>query len=560
MPDKWPLANGNWSSAANWNGGTKPLPGDDVYADGRTVAIDEDITVASLRTTQRSGGTGGGGFTVSTNRQIVANIIAGAFANANVVSVGAVNCVITGNLTAGLSVATANCVLATGNATITINGNVSGPATTSPGGSHAVNLGATASTLNVVGNLTSGNVDGSSGSHAAVACTGPAQISVVGNVTCAGRGGGGAAGIFASGSASIVITGNVIGSDIGTFRTDSAGIVATNSTVVSNGNLLGGATSFAVSASKIVANGGILQSSSGRMPISYTTLVVSSSSQLTHEYRTDGAGGSIGPARSLYTGGVNLGQPIPANVRFGTQFGVSNEYTGTLRVPAPEYVSQGVLTDATVGTLEFDLSPVVTAIENIVINPTPVTVNPTPVTVNPTPVTVNPTPVTVNPTPVTVNPTPVTVAVSIPAIEAESIVLDQEVTKYRGTLWSFTVEGLVAIPTKAYWTIKRSTETDAKAALQVVANNPTASGDGLKILNAVAVASGEASRGSISYETYTVGGNTRYRAILRLLPTASAAIIPDLYKLDLKDVTSEADAVLAECVLRVVNPVTLATS
>jgi hypothetical protein len=154
----------------------------------------------------------------------------------------------------------------------------------------------------------------------------------------------------------------------------------------------------------------------------------------------------------------------------------------------------------------------------------------------------------------------VTVAVSIPAIEAESIVLDAEVTKYRGTLWTFMVEGLVAIPAKAYWTIKRSTESDAKATLQVVARNPTVDGDGLKILNGVAVATGEAARGSITYETYTVSGNTRYRAILQLLPTSSAAIIPDFYKLDLKDVTADADAILAECVLRVVNPVTLATS
>jgi hypothetical protein len=66
MPDKWPLANGNWSNAANWNGGTKPVAGDDVYADGRTLTVDESFTVATLRTTQRSGGTLGGTFDFNT--------------------------------------------------------------------------------------------------------------------------------------------------------------------------------------------------------------------------------------------------------------------------------------------------------------------------------------------------------------------------------------------------------------------------------------------------------------------------------------------------------------
>ena len=47
-------ASGNWSTAANWKGGTLgdgnlPQSGDDVYANGKTVTIDQDITVASLK-------------------------------------------------------------------------------------------------------------------------------------------------------------------------------------------------------------------------------------------------------------------------------------------------------------------------------------------------------------------------------------------------------------------------------------------------------------------------------------------------------------------------------
>lgn len=51
MAIKYPLANGNWSNAANWNGGTKPVAGDDVYAGTFTVNVDENINVASLNNT-----------------------------------------------------------------------------------------------------------------------------------------------------------------------------------------------------------------------------------------------------------------------------------------------------------------------------------------------------------------------------------------------------------------------------------------------------------------------------------------------------------------------------
>ena len=81
MADRWyTAASGNWSTAANWNGGTLPQPGDDVYADGKAVTIDQDVNVGSIRTTQRSGGTAGGSFTCSTTQSITcsgAGIIAG---------------------------------------------------------------------------------------------------------------------------------------------------------------------------------------------------------------------------------------------------------------------------------------------------------------------------------------------------------------------------------------------------------------------------------------------------------------------------------------------------
>lgn len=78
MAVRWAVANGNWSATATWNGGTLPGVDDDVHADGRAVTINQNITVKSLRTTQRSGGTAGGSFTANVaGRTVNADTIAG---------------------------------------------------------------------------------------------------------------------------------------------------------------------------------------------------------------------------------------------------------------------------------------------------------------------------------------------------------------------------------------------------------------------------------------------------------------------------------------------------
>jgi hypothetical protein len=60
---------------------------------------------------------------------------------------------------------------------------------------------------------------------------------------------------------------------------------------------------------------------------------------------------STGGNRTLYADGVALGNPAITDVRLGTVYGVSGGLTGTLIVPSPSNVLQGVGTDATVGTL-----------------------------------------------------------------------------------------------------------------------------------------------------------------------------------------------------------------
>jgi hypothetical protein len=58
-------ANGNWSATATWEGGVIPVAGDDVWANGRTITLNQDISVASLNTTSVAGIPFNGGSTFS---------------------------------------------------------------------------------------------------------------------------------------------------------------------------------------------------------------------------------------------------------------------------------------------------------------------------------------------------------------------------------------------------------------------------------------------------------------------------------------------------------------
>jgi len=64
MAEKYPLANGLWSNAANWNGGTKPTSGDVVHSNNFIVDIDEDVDVLELRTDAGTTAVAGGYFDV----------------------------------------------------------------------------------------------------------------------------------------------------------------------------------------------------------------------------------------------------------------------------------------------------------------------------------------------------------------------------------------------------------------------------------------------------------------------------------------------------------------
>jgi hypothetical protein len=207
-----------------------------------------------------------------------------------------------------------NNILMTGAGTLNITGNVTASTNTSIVSS---TINANAGTINITGNTTAnttpaiylpgnvtytqvGNVNASTVQPAIYNQTAAATISITGIIT-AGTGAPAIYGAFALGSAYsssifVKVSGNVINS------TNNMAIVAPRVTIDTN-------------------------TSSWLFQI------------------------STGGNRTLYAAGVALGNPATNNVRLGTIYGASGELTGTLIVPSPSNVLQGVGTDATVGTL-----------------------------------------------------------------------------------------------------------------------------------------------------------------------------------------------------------------
>jgi hypothetical protein len=315
MADKWPLANGNWSSAANWNGGTKPAAGDDVFADGKTIAIDEDVTVLSIRNTLRSGGTLGGQFNVSGTRSIVANL--------------------TSTTNASIALMT---VSPSSGQTVTITGAIGGNTTNNT----------PTITHNSVGSLViNGNVEGGTSDGARCLRMNAAGITVInGNVS--GGSAGTASAIFIEDAGHVVtVNGNVTATGSGAVR-----YTVSNNTITINGSIIASTSAPAIyatsatSGTKVIHSGTLQSSSNGKHPIGLNDYLylIHSTALMTHTYRVN-VSGTAGSERSLTTAGAN--QAATSDVRFGTSYGGG---TGSLRVPAPEFVAAGVLTDNTVGT------------------------------------------------------------------------------------------------------------------------------------------------------------------------------------------------------------------
>ena len=332
-----------WNSAANGSGSWltwASLGASDVLVlNGKTgIVINVDFVCGSL-TAVATGGTTGGGCTVASTRSITANVICSS-AGTPVITLNSGTLTVVGNVTGGGG-NVSHGIHMFGSSNLLITGNVTGGTMNPLGGnSNGIRTGSTG-TITIVG-----NVIGTTGSPA-IYNESSGSITITGNVTAGSSAGVNTYGIHSVAVNSIIVTGNVTGDAVDGIHVTAACTVTVNGDVYS-GAVGAGVHSTSLSA-KVIVNGNMISSSTGVGPVGRVCLLISPSAQITHTYRVNNAG-SAGVARSLYTGGVNLGQPVAANVRSGTTYGAASEYTGTLAVPSPTLVAIGVATDNTVGS------------------------------------------------------------------------------------------------------------------------------------------------------------------------------------------------------------------
>ncbi len=366
MADKWPLANGNWSSAANWNGGTKPVAGDDVYADGRTLNVDESFTVATLRTTQRSGGTIGGSFVFNTAGVTgdVTSATQAFFIGANnMITVTAASGNITLNSTVNQPYPGFTFISYTGNCNFNLTSNTITLVTTA---NNAILISKTSlGTLSVTSNLVGTN----SGSGTYVINSNAGNTIIVGNIT--GALPVGSAAILQTGAGSLTVTGNVTGSGgpaIDTRNTVTTingnvtaglnfAITTTSATnqIIINGNVTASATANAISST--AANGqvylnGNMVNNNGKMAIYAPIVWLDANNTTSAAFFTSG-----GSPRTLYSEDTVPNTPAVNNVRSGTIYGAGNTLVGTIVMPTAANVRNGVVYDnGTTGTALFTTS------------------------------------------------------------------------------------------------------------------------------------------------------------------------------------------------------------
>jgi len=376
MALKYPLANGNWSNAANWNGGTVPALGDDVRANGFTVTIDVDIDVSQIATVALAPAVAGGTFAVNSSRNITANINAGntsclTSASAIIVTVigninaGSANVIhginftnvgsilnVTGNVVAGSSVNVQFGINTSG--TLNFIGNATGSATGFNSAAININVGGILNFTGTIqggsainpsyGILTAGNgtyngtiVGGSVGSASGLRIT--AGIHTINsNVT------GGAAsnshGIITAGG-TLTVNGSVTGGAAGCF-----GAQLTTTTATFNGDIIGSSSTSAVGlsvtdAASIVTISTMTFSVNGTSPTAGFVKFKNTAPTVTVRKANNTNQTLVDPSTTDI--------PIVGDVRDGIVY-ATGTLTGTLKVPPPSSVGVGVPTDNTVGT------------------------------------------------------------------------------------------------------------------------------------------------------------------------------------------------------------------
>ena len=231
----------------------------------------------------------------------------------------------------------------TSTGTLNIVGDLSLTATSGTGFVNTLNITSTGTT-NITGNVSGG--PGASINVVPIQTQGSGAINITGNVTSTGF-----PAITLGASNVLTIIGNVSATGV----QPSIYNQITAATISVTGIITASASAPAIYAAFALATGyssGTFVKVSGNV-INTSNVMAIVAPRVTIDVNTASwtFQTTAGTNRTLYAAGVALGNPAITDVRLGTVYGASSELTGTLIVPSPSNVLQGVGTDATVGTL-----------------------------------------------------------------------------------------------------------------------------------------------------------------------------------------------------------------
>lgn len=353
MALRYAVANGNWSSTSTWNGGTLPTSTDDVYANGFTVTIDQNVTVLSLRTTAQSPAVAGGGFTVSGNFTITSNFVTGTTTCLTYTGSGTLN--IVGDIPYAIIQPSQNtfAIDITGNGNVYLIGNIY---SLNVNTRYALRKGGSGNLI-ITGNVEY-NGGNTTGNITSIILNG-GNIYITGNLNVLSANSGGC--VVNNGTGLVEING-VLSNSANTLNTTTiCSCVASNTAsqinhIGSCNNTSNGGVCIAhTNAQGAVIASGPFICSSGAMNAIYTLRIFYRITMGSYyEFRDSSTNGALppatpSPATRLVSPDTIVDAPVPANVRNGVSYALGT-FTGTLKVPSPDSVAKGVQTDNTVGT------------------------------------------------------------------------------------------------------------------------------------------------------------------------------------------------------------------
>jgi hypothetical protein len=425
MPNRWPIASGNWSDAAIWSGSLIPTASDDVFTNNQIVFVDTDVTIRSIRNSSTGSAVASAAqancFYLNNGITLTANAggVIGAVSNASffptIIVSGSSSATIIANITS--SGTFANAILMTTGSSLTITGSITPGFSDSQPQQRTIRSTSTGS-LRISGSILNG---GSTYFGSTIWLTAATRLDINGPIF----GSIGISGFYTietSAASIITITGSIIGSSVqpvavignlstgtviisgsitsgagglGILNNSTGTVIVTGSVTAVSGYGINNASTGIISVSGSVTagtgNSGIISTTAGRItvigPISSSisfpgvqstsatatnlftgpfynvnkrnavfaqNLQLISGSTPTWTFDTK----TYAEQRTLYTQNYPGNFPSTSNVRQGTVFGDTSQFTGTVAIPPTGSVLKGVPVDNTTGSASFDVNSV----------------------------------------------------------------------------------------------------------------------------------------------------------------------------------------------------------